>query len=132
MLLTLVGFAFGTFMGASITGKEEVHNLHPIFRAAAMNPTLGNSGEAAVDGEKEKLSYERKWSEARKELEAGDGGLDGGDESSTRIVDRQKLQQMRMTRRRTLMNNLHQGHGLSDSHSGRWVEVNSETKFDKD
>lgn len=132
MLVTLVGFAFGTFMGATVTGKEEVHNLHPIFRAAAMNPTMINAGGAAGEGEQQNLSYQAKWLEARKELEAGEGGLDGSDKSSTRIVDRERLQQMRMTRRRTLMNNLHQGHGLSDSHSGRWVEDNSETKLDKD
>jgi hypothetical protein len=132
MLMTLVGFAFGTFMGASVTGKEEVHNLHPIFRAAAMDPTMMTEVGGRVEGEQQKLSYQARWLQARKEAEAGEVEHEGSDESSARIVDRQRLQQMRMTRRRTLMNNLHQGHGLSDSHSGRWVEENSETKFDKD
>ena len=48
------------------------------------------------------------------------------------LVDPARLKQMRMTRRRTLTDNLHRGHGLSDSHSGRWVEENSETKFEKE
>lgn len=137
MLMTLVGFAFGTFLGASITGKEEIHNLHPIFRAGAAvdvtaAPDASASSSASSDdgGRQQKLGFQARWFQARKEVqqqqEAGEGGAGAAE------VDRQRLQNMRMTRRRTLMNNIHQGHGLSDSHSGRWVEENSETKFDKE
>jgi hypothetical protein len=91
MFMVMSSFALGTFLAASKTGIEEVHVLHPIFRAGAVdNPQTAD------------------------------------------VVDRMRLQQMRMTRRKTLMDNLQHGHGLSDSHAGRWVEENSETKFEKD
>mmetsp|Transcript_17259 Transcript_17259/g.30106 ORF Transcript_17259/g.30106 Transcript_17259/m.30106 type:complete len:160 (-) Transcript_17259:130-609(-) len=90
MLVVMSGFALGTFLAASKTGKEEVHVLHPIFQVGAVNSPQQHN-----------------------------------------VVDPVRLQQMRMTRRKTLAENLHSGQGLNDSHSGRWVEENSETKFEK-
>jgi hypothetical protein len=92
MLTVLGSFAFGMFLAASKTGKEEVHVLHPIFRVGAVDV----------------------------------------DPTQQSVVDPARLKQMRMTRRRTLTDNLHRGHGLSDSHAGRWVDDNSETKFEKE
>jgi hypothetical protein len=47
-------------------------------------------------------------------------------------VDPQQLREMRITRKKSLMDTLHQsGRGISDSHSGRWVEENSENRFEK-
>jgi hypothetical protein len=97
MLTVLSSFAVGCFVAASTTGKNEVHVLHPIFRAGAVDTQ-----------HQEHQEHEHS------------------------LVDPVKLKQMRMTRRRTLTDNLHRGHGLSDSHSGRWVEENSETKFEKE
>lgn len=47
-------------------------------------------------------------------------------------VDDQQLREMRATRKKSLTETLLRGgRGISDSHSGRWVEENSETKFEK-
>lgn len=154
MLVVLSSFAFGTFFMASTTGKELVHTLHPVFEAGWAEPpnTLAlpkigkNSNSntsdhqettAAVDpGRLRELRITRR----KSLLEThGIGGSSNGIETANNTidperarVDPQHLRELRITRRKSLMETLHQrGHGISDSHSGRWVEENSETKFEK-
>jgi hypothetical protein len=105
-MLTILGsFAFGTFFMASTTGKELVHLLHPVFRTGWVEPEHNLTLP--------KLNYE-------------------GTRSKQMLVDPQQLREMRVTRRKSLMDTLTQGgRGISDSHSGRWVEENSETRFEK-
>ena len=100
-MLTILGsFAFGTFFMASTTGKELVHLLHPVFRAGWAEP----EHELTLP----KLSYEG----VRKEA----------------MVHSQQLQEMRVTRKKSLRESLYRrGHGISDSHSGRWVENDDST-----
>lgn len=102
MLAVFSSFAIGTFLFASTTGKEEVHKLHSVFRAGATND------EPQLNDQYNAV---------------GGGGS---------VVDASRLQQMRMTRRKTVMDKIQRGQGLSDSHSGRWVEDNTETKFQKE
>ncbi len=100
-MLTILGsFAFGTFFMASATGKELVHLLHPVFRAGWVEP----EHELTLP----KLNYEG----VRKEA----------------MVPSQQLQEMRVTRKNSLRESLYRrGHGISDSHSGRWVENDDKT-----
>lgn len=106
-LLTILGsFAFGTFFMASTTGKEMVHLLHPVFRAG--------------------------WAEPEHDLKLPKLSAITEQHNSRVAVDPQQLREMRVTRKKTLHDTLLQsGRGISDSHSGRWVEENSETKFEK-
>ena len=100
MLTVLGSFAFGTFFMASNTGKELVHLLHPVFQAGWREP----EHELTLP----KLSYEG----VRKEA----------------MVGSQQLQEMRVTRKKSLRESLYRrGHGISDSHSGRWVENDDKT-----
>ena len=114
LLVVLSSFAFGTFFMASTAGKELVHTLHPVFRAGWVEPPNDLSLPKTLDYQtKIRLSKEN-------------------DNNSSIPVDPQQLREMRVTRRKSLMETLHQsGRGISDSHSGRWVEENSETKFEK-
>mmetsp|Transcript_23057 Transcript_23057/g.65345 ORF Transcript_23057/g.65345 Transcript_23057/m.65345 type:complete len:185 (+) Transcript_23057:228-782(+) len=107
MLSILGGGALGSFLFAVKTGKEEVHNLHPIFRVGAMD-TSGKS------------NYNER---ALQRKHANDNGDDddnitkfGNDETTKELRD------MRVVRRRTLMDSLRHGRGLSDSHGGHWVD----------
>jgi hypothetical protein len=118
-LLTILGsFAFGTFFMASTTGKEMVHLLHPVFRTGWAEPEH--------DLKLPKLS-------ATTEQHRHIHNHNHNNNSSQQVaVDPQQLREMRVTRKKTLHDTLLQsGHGISDSHSGRWVEENSETKFEK-
>lgn len=54
MLAVLGSFALGTFLAASKTGIEEVHVLHPIFRAGAIDQAGGE-----LDAE-QRINYEGK------------------------------------------------------------------------
>ncbi len=106
-MLTILGsFAFGTFFMASATGKELVHLLHPVFRAGWVEPEHNLSLPKLTNG------YEAERAEAK--------------------VNYQQLREMRITRKKSLNERLYKGgSGISDSHSGRWVEENSETKFER-
>lgn len=97
-LLTILGsFAFGTFFMASTTGKELVHLLHPVFRTGWAEP----EHDLALP----KLNYEGVRNEG--------------------MVNSRQLKEMRSARKKTLTETLYQGgRGISDSHSGRWVESN--------
>lgn len=113
MLVVLSSFAFGQFFMASATGKELVHLLHPVFQSLRGDP-----------------SNTKEHNSNRKEP-SGSVGSEHGDPLAP--VDPQRLHNMRLARRKSLMEALYdQKGGISDSHSGRWVEDNSETKFEKE
>jgi len=97
MLSVLGGGAFGMFLFAVSTGKEQVHNLHPIFQVGAAPP--GDLGRHDYQTQMN-MSGER------------DGDL-----------DIQKMHQTRVTRRRTMADSFSK-HGLSDSHGGHWFKEN--------
>ena len=98
MVSILLGGSIGSFFYAKKTGEGQVHKLHPIFQA----------GATPRDGES--MDYQTAVAQAkRNDIQEGD-------------LDMNKLEQMRMVRRRTLMNNLKRGHGLSDSHGGQWTQ----------
>jgi hypothetical protein len=48
--------------------------------------------------------------------------------SDTADVNMEKLAQNQIIRRKTLMNSIERGHGLSDSHGGHWVDHNQEQR----
>jgi len=154
MLVVLSSFAFGTFFMASTTGKELVHTLHPVFEAGWAEPPntlalpkLGKSSNTNTNDHQETTAAvdpqrlrELRITRRKSLLEThGIGGSSNIIETANNNidpeharVDPQRLRELRITRRKSLMETLHQrGHGISDSHSGRWVEENSETKFEK-
>ena len=135
LLTVLSSFAFGTFFAASTTGKELAHLLHPMFQAASL--TTSSSSSFVDDDNDNSLGIRhnnninnniddtRRVDYQTKILRASN--------SNSNVDHRQELREMRILRRKSLTESLHQrGHGLSDSHSGRWVEENSETKFEKE
>ena len=133
LLTVLSSFAFGTFFAASTTGKELAHLLHPMFQAASLSTSASSS---LVDDDNDNslgirhnninnTDDTRRVDYQTKILRASN--------SNSNVDHRQELREMRILRRKSLTESLHQrGHGLSDSHSGRWVEENSETKFEKE
>lgn len=139
LLTILSSFAMGTFFAASATGKELAHMLHPIFQEANNNSLLlqdnnNHDGNDLLSSPTRRINYQTKILLAsNNDTSKKEEGTNNHNDSNNIVVDRQQLHEMRVTRRKSLMENLHQrGHGLSDSHSGRWVEENSETIFEKE
>lgn len=128
MLVVLSSFAFGTFFMASTAGKEVVHTLYPVFRAGWVEPQNDLNLPKLDYNQKIKLSKENNSDEGTTTA-AADNNNNNND---TIPVDPQQLREMRVVRRKSLMETLQNGRGISDSHSGRWVEENSETKFEKE
>jgi hypothetical protein len=73
----LLGGAVGSFVMSITTGKNEVHNLHPIFQVGAR--TLENSGDDSAAGGLDHVERERNRLYRRatltKAMERGGGGL---------------------------------------------------------
>lgn len=160
MLTVLGSFAFGTFFMASTTGKELVHLLHPVFQAGWAEPehdlilprldyeTARNQRTPSPQQLREMRTLRRKtlmeslqqgrgisdshsgrWVEEETD---GDGVESIETKATGAVVDPQQLRELRLARRKSLMDSLQQGgRGISDSHSGRWIEENSENKFEK-
>ena len=130
MLMTLASFALGTFLASSKTGIEEVHVLHPIFRAGAVD-----TDDPSYQGRRQQLLENRMT--RRKTLDNllkkhhglsdSHGGQWVEDEETT---TKREMVDNRMARRKTLDNILRNKsqHGLSDSHAGRWVGTHDDDK----
>ena len=96
MLSVMGGAAFGMFVFAQATGKEEVHFLHPIFQVGAMTP-----------GELDFRDYRKRMMEAGQKEE-----------------DVDRMLETRLTRRKSMLEGFQKGHGLNDSHGGHWYKEN--------
>lgn len=98
MLSVLGGGAFGMFLFGVAAGKEQVHNLHPIFLIGATPP-----------GELDRQDYRSKIIHASQPSDD---------------LDIKKLQEIRIARRTSMMDGFQKGHGLNDAHGGHWVKDN--------
>mmetsp|Transcript_5342 Transcript_5342/g.7945 ORF Transcript_5342/g.7945 Transcript_5342/m.7945 type:complete len:227 (+) Transcript_5342:2683-3363(+) len=99
------GGALGSFVMATTTGKNEVHELHDIFKIGEKETKKVTPYQESIQKDKEKMMVDASASVL------GDGVED--------INDRKKR---RLSRRKTVANRLEKGRGLSDSHGGHWVE----------
>ena len=139
MLSVLGGGALGMFLFATSTGKQEVYKLHPIFQVGAMpKGDLDYQKRVLQAKEFEKIRTVRRktiadtiqnhhglsdshggnWTKEKVEQEQEQ--QQGEFFESNNSPDMNKLKEIRVLRRRTLSDNIQQGHGLSDSHGGHW------------
>jgi hypothetical protein len=118
----LLGGAIGSFANALATGKNQVHNLHPIFEVGAKPPLLTEDGKVASP-------YQHKLEEMRQreiELQILEARRDRT-ATEQEYVEKARREKNRLYRRASLSQALQDGHhGLSDSHGGHWVNPNDE------
>jgi len=108
----MLGGAFGSFLMATTTGKNEVHNLHDIFQAGARQPgeTYKQSLERAKERAERLNTLERRHSNRQMK--------DFDPEEQERL----ERERNRLYRRATLSQTMKTHGGLSDSHGGHWVK----------
>lgn len=123
------------FLFAVSTGKEQVHNLHPIFQIGAappgeldrqnyQNKISQATGDLDVDRMEQSRMTRRKTMDdsfRKRGLSDSHGGHWYTDIASKEELDVQQMQQTRMARRKTMTDSF-QKRGLSDSHGGSWVK----------
>ena len=110
LLTILSSFALGTFVAASTTGKELVHLLHPMFQTAGTDTTTNttNNTNDYSSTTTSSMSYQNRI------LLASNKTNESVDDDDEKRFDPQRLRELRVTRRKSLMDNLHtQGNGLS-------------------
>ena len=93
----MAGGALGSFLLATTTGKNEVHELHDIFH---INERKKDGTD--LDLEREKLQKE--------------------EEEDEKVMTGDARRKRMLSRRKTMFNRLEKGRGLSDSHGGHWIE----------
>jgi hypothetical protein len=137
MAAIIMGGTLGSFLLATTTGKNEVHNLHPIYQRGAIHPPLGSS-DAEGDGDGAKLSSSS-YHEGLQRAQLRESDLRTLERSRTLShraslpivteevdelsVERVQRERNRLFRRASLSQQLEGGGGgLSDSHGGRWVK----------
>ena len=102
----MAGGALGSFLFATSTGKNEVHELHDIFH---INEKKKNT----------KTPYQQRVEEGKK-IDISDKT---NDIDNDEVIDNSETRKMRrLSRRKTVANRIEKGRGLSDSHSGHWVD----------
>jgi hypothetical protein len=108
----MLGSALGSFLFATIEGKNNVHKLHPIFERGKTLPQTS-------DNEDLDLSYSQRL-RAMEQQQKQQEGVD------PETADRLELERNRIMRRASLSRSIKAGHGLNDSHGGQWVHDESE------
>ena len=111
-MLTVLGCgALGMFLGATKTGKENVHNLHPIFQVGAVPP---KADDKIVGGDTDGRPNYRQTVQQAQQLQ----------QSSNSSVDVNQLKEAQGLRRRSLAERITKGQGFTDSHGGKWFHDN--------
>lgn len=126
LLSVLLGGALGSFVNATTTGKNEVHNLHPIFQVGAKPPP--------IDYSQSNSPYQKQLEEMRQreiELQILESRRDRT-ATEQEYLEKARREKNRLYRRESLSQSLQKGqHGLSDSHGGHWVENGTEDEEDE-
>jgi len=100
-LSVMAGGALGSFLLSVTIGKNKVHQLHDIF-------DLGK-----IDS---RTPYQK---------QREDGDMEGNNNDISTMEHLAIERQRRITaRRNTMRHRMEEGHGLSDSHGGHWLEDN--------
>lgn len=138
MLSFLLGASLGSFLMASTTGKNQVHNLHPIFDVGAVKPygssttTTPNISATGTPNSPYQQSIEMDAADRlrnrgmrretlKKALEKPNGLNDSHGGRWVKDANDDGRHDNRMLRRKTLKKTLENPNGLNDSHGGRWV-----------
>ena len=116
----LAGGALGSFLAATVTGKNQVHNLHPIFQVGAKPPP--KDGEMSDYQKSLQRAQEMDHESPVRERARMSRSRPTSDLPQTPEDVREQRRQNRVLRRETLRNALQHQHGLSDSHGGHWVD----------
>jgi hypothetical protein len=124
-LSVLLGGAIGSFIMSVTTGKNEVHNLHPIFQIGSRNTTIGEKDDETVSTHLslKELSILQKSNNERSKNENNNSN------TAADVIDRTQLERNRLYRRMTLSKKLEQG-GLVTSDASSSSQ--SVTDHDKD
>jgi len=127
LLSVLLGGAVGSFVNATTTGKNEVHNLHPIFQVGSKPPPIdysqNNSPYQQQLEEMRQRDIELQILEARRDRTA----------TEQEFVEKARREKNRLYRRESISLSLQKGHhGLSDSHGGHWVEEDAEDEEEEE
>ena len=136
LLSFLAGGAFGSFLMATTTGKNQVHKIHDVFQVGskqelekqqyllsstereerARNRILRRKTmqDTIQHGRGQSDSHGGRWA---REDERFDGQVVFIDEDEERAM----RQQNRMLRRKTIQDTIEHGRGQTDSHGGTWA-----------
>mmetsp|Transcript_52130 Transcript_52130/g.156475 ORF Transcript_52130/g.156475 Transcript_52130/m.156475 type:complete len:230 (-) Transcript_52130:207-896(-) len=140
-LSVMAGGALGSFAMATAAGKNRVHNLHDIYEIGKKEQGTDYQRSLARAVEREEEIRERlrrrvsRRATIKKRLQEGHGLGDshGGQwlsEDEEAMVEAEGAQGLsseeamkrRTMRRSSVRKRLEEGHGLSDSHGGHWVD----------
>lgn len=124
-LSVLLGGAVGSFVMATTAGKNEVHQLHPIFRAGAR--THHQNEDSLLSAYELSLLQAKERDEDLKSLESR-RHMTGAEHD---VVERVRREKNRLYRRATLTQSMEHG-GLSDAHGGHWVPHEEDDKTEEE
>lgn len=132
----LGGASLGSYIMAATAGKNEVHNLHPVFEVGKKIPPnyATKSLDLAQQREQDQIDRERnrfiRRESLKNSMESGHGLSDSHGGQWTN--DTQDMQRNRHARRASVTHTIEHGRGLSDSHGGDWTKDTQDMQRNRD
>jgi hypothetical protein len=133
-LSVLLGGAIGSFLMSVTTGKNEVHNLHPIFE-------IGANRRRAIRDDANSLHlspYDLSILQAKerdddiRSIQKSQKHFQYSSIAEQEVLDRVQREKNRLYRRATLTKSMEQYGGLSDAHGGNWITDDTDGKLKND
>mmetsp|Transcript_22422 Transcript_22422/g.31256 ORF Transcript_22422/g.31256 Transcript_22422/m.31256 type:complete len:212 (+) Transcript_22422:205-840(+) len=118
VLAVLGGSALGSYVMAVTTGKNEVHNLHPVFEVGSKQ--WEEAQKQQLDEEQRHRNRLIRRESLKRTIEQGKGGLSDSHGGYWEEDHSNQRQQNRQVRRVAMKDTIEHGHGISDSHGGKW------------
>mmetsp|Transcript_6397 Transcript_6397/g.9290 ORF Transcript_6397/g.9290 Transcript_6397/m.9290 type:complete len:206 (+) Transcript_6397:73-690(+) len=116
----MAGGALGSFLFATVAGKNNVHNLHDIYQIGKKETTSKSNTNNEYTEDQRRRILRRETMKNRLDGARGLSDSHGGHWAHDHDchVDRDMR---RLSRRRTMKRRLEAGSGISDSHGGHWT-----------
>mmetsp|Transcript_20318 Transcript_20318/g.26655 ORF Transcript_20318/g.26655 Transcript_20318/m.26655 type:complete len:212 (+) Transcript_20318:50-685(+) len=121
VLAVLGGSALGSYVMAVTTGKNEVHNLHPVFEVGSKQWEEAQQQKQLEEEDQQRHRNRLIRKESLKQtIQQGKGGLSDSHGGHWEEDHSNQRHQNRQVRRVAMKDTIEHGHGISDSHGGKW------------
>lgn len=131
-LSVLLGGAIGSFTMSLTTGKNEVHQLHPIFAIGANRRRTTREDTDHLSPYELSILQAKERADDIRAIQKHQRHSQYNSLAEQEVLDRVQREKNRLYRRASLTKSMEQDGGLSDAHGGNWITDDSDGKLQSD
>lgn len=132
LLSVLLGGAIGSFVMSVTTGKNEVHQLHPIFEIGAHRRRAAREDTDRLTPYELSILQAKERDDDIRSIQKLQKYSHYSSLAEQEVLDRVQREKNRLYRRATLTKSLEQDGGLSDAHGGNWITDDTDGQLQED